>query len=143
MNAVKELQRKHLNQKKSKNNGSGHDKKEREQSPTEQKLEVNTDIVDKAYRSDTTLKTLLTGDSILSGINRRGLNTNTNITTLPGRKIRDIRLALDSWGMKKYENVIIYIDGNDMAEGSNCYMNLMDITALYTCAQLSQDEMQM
>ncbi|KAH3827112.1 hypothetical protein DPMN_129041 [Dreissena polymorpha] len=116
MNAVnaKELRRKHLNQKKSNNNGSGHERKEREQSPTEQKLDENTDTVDTTDISD---KTLIIGNSILSGINRRGLNKNTHIKTLPGRKIKDIRLTLDSWDMTKYKNVIIYIGGN--AEGGD------------------------
>ncbi|KAH3778928.1 hypothetical protein DPMN_180405 [Dreissena polymorpha] len=96
---------------KSNNNGSGNDRKEREQSSTEEQLKVNADIVDTAERSD---KTLIIGDSILSGINRCGLNKNTHIKTLPGRKIKDIRLTLDTLDMTKYENVIIYIDGNDM-----------------------------
>ncbi|KAH3747434.1 hypothetical protein DPMN_181861 [Dreissena polymorpha] len=101
---------------KSNNNGSGHERKVREQSPTEQKLDENTDTVDTADISD---KTLIIGDSILSGINRRGLNKNTHIKTLPGRKTKDIRLILDSWDMTKYKNVIIYIGGNDMAEGGD------------------------
>ncbi|KAH3893869.1 hypothetical protein DPMN_018021 [Dreissena polymorpha] len=37
---------------KSKNNESGHDTKEREQSSTEQQLEVNTDIVNTADRKE-------------------------------------------------------------------------------------------
>ncbi|KAH3789076.1 hypothetical protein DPMN_167244 [Dreissena polymorpha] len=101
---------------KSINNGSGHERKESEQSPTEQILEVNTDIVDTVDRADTPLKI---GDSILKGINRSGLNKNTHIKTLPGRKIKDIRLTLDSWDITKYKNVIIYIGGNDMAEGGD------------------------
>ncbi|KAH3734235.1 hypothetical protein DPMN_040674 [Dreissena polymorpha] len=101
---------------KSNNNRSGHERKEKEQSPTEQTHDENTDIVDTTNISD---KTLIIGDSILSGINRRGLNKNTHIKTLPVRKIKDIRLTLDSWDMTKYKTVIIYIGGNDMAEGED------------------------
>ncbi|KAH3737849.1 hypothetical protein DPMN_044446 [Dreissena polymorpha] len=60
---------------KSNNNGSGHERKEREQSPTEQKLDENTDTVGTTDISD---KTLIIGDSILSGINRRGLKKYTH-----------------------------------------------------------------
>ena len=117
---------------KSKNNEGQHDRKETEQSPTEQVLELNTvtDIVDTANKSDKTLKTLLIGDSILSGINKRGLNKNTHIKTLPGRKIKDIRLTLDSWDMTNYENVIIYIGGNDMAEGGDARIAYREIKQL-------------
>ncbi|KAH3850791.1 hypothetical protein DPMN_093264 [Dreissena polymorpha] len=127
MNTVKELQREHLNQKKSNNNGRGNDRKEREQSSTEEQLKVNTDIVDTTERSD---KTLIISDSILSGINRRGLNKNTHIKTLPGRTIKDIRLTLDTLDMTKYENVIIYIGGNDMVEGGDARKAYCEIKQL-------------
>ncbi|KAH3721778.1 hypothetical protein DPMN_064726 [Dreissena polymorpha] len=113
--------------KKSNNYGSELERKEREHSQTEQILEVNTDIVDTADRADTTL---IIGDSILNGINRRGLNKNTHIKTLPGRKIKDIRLTLDSCDTTKYKNVIIYIGGNDMAEGDDATKAYREIKQL-------------
>ncbi|KAH3773753.1 hypothetical protein DPMN_175121 [Dreissena polymorpha] len=112
---------------KSNNNGSGNDRKEREQSSTEEQRKVNTDIVDTTERSD---KTLIMSDSILSGINRRVLNKNTHIKTLPGRTIKDIRLTLDTLNMKTYENVITHFSGIDMAEGGDARKAYREIKQL-------------
>ena len=63
-------------------------------------------------------KTLIIGDSILKGIQLRGLQKNVSVMIFPGKKANDIRTKLQRFKLTLYENVIIYIGGNDAADGS-------------------------
>ena len=63
-------------------------------------------------------KTSIIGDSILKGIQLRGLQKNVSVMPFPGKKANDIRTKLQRFNLTLYENVIIDIGGNDAADGS-------------------------
>ncbi|KAH3786913.1 hypothetical protein DPMN_165030 [Dreissena polymorpha] len=64
-------------------------------------------------------KTLLIGDSILKGISKRGLQSNVDVGTLPGKKSRDIYTRLLTDDISKYTKIVIYVGGNDAASGTS------------------------
>jgi hypothetical protein len=81
-----------------------------------------------------TSKTLIIGDSILKGINRRGLSRNIDVKTVRGAVIRDIAEYLKTAGnIGQYENVIIHVGGNDVANGTSlltcerAFRNVVDV----------------
>ena len=89
-------------------------------------------------KSKTALKpktrTLIIGDSILKGISKRGLKAQVDIRTLPGRKANDIRTNLQRMDLTSYKNIIIYVGGNDAAEGKT--------GSVYTTLRSSISELQ-
>ncbi|KAH3777788.1 hypothetical protein DPMN_179236 [Dreissena polymorpha] len=64
-------------------------------------------------------RTLLIGDSILRGLSKRGLQSNVDIRTLPGKKSRDIYTRLLTDDTSKYTKIVIYVGGNDAASGAS------------------------
>lgn len=84
-------------------------------------------------------KTLFIGDSLLKGINIKGLKNSVDVKTLPGAKSNQLLDQLNSMEVSKYENVIIHVGGNDVADSSTCETlraNLTNITSLlhsYSC----------
>lgn len=63
-------------------------------------------------------KTLIIGDSVLKGVRTRGLETDVEVYTLPGKKTIDVCRRLRSWDMSTCETVVMYIGGNDAACGT-------------------------
>ena len=52
-------------------------------------------------------RTLLIGDSILTGISKRGLQSNVDVRTLPGKKSRDIYNRLLTGDILKYTQIVM------------------------------------
>jgi hypothetical protein len=67
--------------------------------------------------SRTTGRTLIIGDSILKGIHRRGLSGNIDIKTLRGATAEVVYDQLYNMPLSRYDCVIVYIGGNDIAQG--------------------------
>lgn len=63
----------------------------------------------------TASKTLLIGDSILSGINKKGLNRNIECHPIPGATVDNVMDKIKIFDLKCFENIIIYVAGNDAA----------------------------
>ena len=61
-------------------------------------------------------KTLLIGDSILSGVNRKGLKNNVLCAPFPGATIDIISKNISMYDLTQFENVVIYCGGNDSAK---------------------------
>ena len=77
-------------------------------------------IVDKPIQPiinprQTAPKTLLIGDSILSGINMKGLNKNVECHSISGATIKTIIDKIQIYDLKCFDNIIIYVAGNDCA----------------------------
>ncbi|MES9881522.1 MAG: GDSL-type esterase/lipase family protein [Sedimenticola sp.] len=70
--------------------------------------------------SQPSTKTLLIGDSILSGINQKGLNKNVECLTLPGATVDVIQRKIKIFDLKQFDNVIIYVGGNDASQDTDC-----------------------
>ena len=79
-------------------------------------------------------RTLIIGDPILKGISKRGLEAHVDIRTLPGRKASGIRTSLQRMDLRSYKNIIIYVGGNDAAEGK--------ISSVYATLRSSISELQ-
>ena len=68
------------------------------------------------FRENTTPRhnrTLIIGDSILKGINIRGLKNGIKICTRSGAKISDIWEEISVYDLKSFSNIIICVGGND------------------------------
>jgi len=57
------------------------------------------------------------GDSILKGIQTRGLHNDVDVNTLPGKKTIDMCYRLMHSEMSTCDTVIVYVGGNDLASG--------------------------
>lgn len=66
-------------------------------------------------RRTTQPKTLLIGDSILSGISKRGLHRNVECHPIPGATVDILMDEIRIFDLKCFENIIIYVAGNDAA----------------------------
>jgi hypothetical protein len=76
-------------------------------------------------------KTLIIGDSVIKGIQQKGLNDKIDIKKCSGAKIKDISNSLDNLDMGPYSNVIIHVGGNDVSGGKRhetSYQELLEIT---------------
>ena len=60
-------------------------------------------------------KTLLIGDSILSGINKKGLNKNVECHPISGATVDILIDKIRIYDLKCFENIVIYVAGNDCA----------------------------
>ena len=68
-------------------------------------------------------KTLLIGDSILKGINKRGLLDNIQVCTLPGATSKDIALHLKKRPLQNFDKIVIYVGGNDNFKSGPRYIH--------------------
>ena len=66
-----------------------------------------------------TNKTLLIGDSLLSGVNRKGLKNNVHCAPFPGATIDTVYRNIAMFDLTQFKNVIIYCGGNDSAKSGN------------------------
>ena len=57
------------------------------------------------------------GDSILKGIQMRGLHNDVDVNTLPGKKTIDVCYRLMHSELSTCDTVIVYVGGNDLASG--------------------------
>ena len=62
-------------------------------------------------------KTLLIGDSILKGINYRGLKNGVKICARSGALINDLWDEISVYDMKSFRQIIVCVGGNDCASG--------------------------
>ena len=58
-------------------------------------------------------KTLIIGDSILSGINKKGLNNDIECHPIPGATVDIVMEKIKIYDLKCFKNIIIYVAGND------------------------------
>ena len=63
--------------------------------------------------SNRSTKTLLIGDSLLSGVNKKGLKTNVHCQPFPGATVNTVINKIDLFDLSKFGSIIIYVGGND------------------------------
>ena len=68
--------------------------------------------------SPKSLKTLIVGDSLLKGINSKGLENGVRICSKNGAKIKDIWDEIAVYDMKSFQNIILCVGGNDGSSGT-------------------------
>lgn len=78
---------------------------------------INTAVSSNSSHNPIARDTLIIGDSILKGINIRGLDGTVRVKTLPGAQTGDILQHLRSSDLSKYANVVLHVGGNDVASG--------------------------
>ena len=66
-----------------------------------------------------TKNVLLTGSSIISRINPKGLRPNIHKHAIPGATIKSLMTDLQLFNMNNFESVFVYIGGNDAANGTD------------------------
>ena len=64
-------------------------------------------------------KVLLLGDSIINGVNRRGLKSGIHKNSKSGGNIHTIIEEVRLYDLKAFSAVIIYAGGNNVASGQN------------------------
>ena len=64
-------------------------------------------------------RTLLIGDSIISGVNKRGLARNVECVPISGGNIDSITNKLEIFDISKFDNVIITVGGNDASNNTD------------------------
>ena len=62
------------------------------------------------------LQTLIIGDSILSGINQRGLRNKVECQPISGASVDLLLEKVQIYDLKKFQNIIIYVSGNDASQ---------------------------
>ncbi|KAH3698249.1 hypothetical protein DPMN_085768 [Dreissena polymorpha] len=82
-------------------------------------------------------KTLLIGDSILRGINKRGLCESVDICTLPGKTMLDICEKLSKMNLSDISKIIIFAGVNDVSNGQPILL-IKDV--IFKTAQCIQDQ---
>lgn len=78
---------------------------------------------------------LIIGDSILKGIQRKGLNNNVHVKTLRGAKISDVKARLSSINVSQYSDVVVYVGGNNLADDQHISDIVTDMTLLIETLQ--------
>ncbi|MCG8033131.1 MAG: SGNH/GDSL hydrolase family protein, partial [Candidatus Thiodiazotropha taylori] len=61
--------------------------------------------------------TLIIGDSILHGINMKGLISSAHKHSVSGAKIDNILTDIRRYDLKNFSSIIVYVGGNDFAGG--------------------------
>ena len=62
------------------------------------------------------LQTLIIGDYILSGINQRGLRNKVECQPISGASVDLLLEKVQIYDLKKFQNIIIYVSGNDASQ---------------------------
>lgn len=75
------------------------------------------DEVEIQPREYTPNRTLLIGDSILKGVQKRGLHDMVEICRSGGARIQDVMDKVRELDMTQYKNVVVYVGGNDASSG--------------------------
>ena len=80
--------------------------------------------VDKARDSTSDIqrrgsKILIIGDSILSGVNRKGLSRNVECQPCSGANIDTILEKVQMFDLTKFSDIVIYVGGNDSSNSSD------------------------
>lgn len=61
-------------------------------------------------------RALIIGDSILSGINQKGLKNNVECQPISGATIDSLTEKLHIYDLKSFKEIIIYVSGNDVSQ---------------------------
>ena len=98
---------------------------------TQEKTKTAKNALSTPSTNQTPPKTLVIGDSILKGINKRGLSENTDVRTLRGAKVKDISFSISKWNHHSYAKYVIYVGGNDVgsADIKTIYSELKETVA--------------
>lgn len=73
----------------------------------------------RAQESVVRQRTLIIGDSILKGIDKRGLNRVVDVKCLRGGTVNDVAKTIRELNMDVYRQVVLYVGGNDVADGED------------------------
>ena len=64
-------------------------------------------------------QTLLIGDSLLSGVNGKGMKNYVHCQPIPGATISRIQEKISMYDLNRFQNIIIYCGGNDAAKADS------------------------
>ena len=96
------------------------DKKNSHSSKKPQKKSPNVQN-ERAVNTETnyeepTAPTLFIGDSILSGVNHKGLKRNIECQSISGATVNTLLEKIKIYDLKNFQNIIIYVGGNDASQ---------------------------
>ena len=76
-----------------------------------------------SFLSNSQKRTLLIGDSILTGINYRGLKNDVKICARNGGSIKHMWDEISVYDMKSFAQIIICVGGNDCSRGMDTHVS--------------------
>jgi len=85
---------------------------------------LNSNQQTVTHSQDSDKKTVIIDDSIIKGVQKRGLTPNVDVYTLPGARVRDVFLKVKSNDMSNWERCFLYVGVNDAADQcvlKSCY----------------------
>ena len=88
-------------------------------SSTKPKSQVNQSMDSTSNMQKRGSKILIIGDSILSGINRKGLSHNVECQPYPGANIDTLYEKVQMFDLTKFSDIVIYVGGNDSSDNSD------------------------
>lgn len=89
------------------------------QLPTKDRINTKETTQSNNHNNNKSSNIFLIGDSILHGINLKGLKRNVHKHSVSGAKINTILGDIKMFDLKTFSSVIIYIGGNDVANVSD------------------------
>ena len=79
----------------------------------------STDSNTKSNAQTSGNRILISGDSILSGINQKGHSRNVMSQSFPGATVETILNKIVMYNLSQFESVVIYVGGNDTARSTD------------------------
>ena len=67
----------------------------------------------------TAKKTLIIGDSIIKGINPKGLKNNVHCSGISGATVETVHEQIALYDLRNFSTIIVYVGGNNVSNGSN------------------------
>ena len=92
------------------------DNQQRPQRPQKTKPKSKPSEVNATLRSQ---NTLIIGDSIINGINSKGLKSTVHCNGISGATVQTVHEKLTVYDLKNFADVVIYVGGNDISNGSS------------------------
>lgn len=97
--------------------------KDADKNPQQSQFRSTKTSSDKSVKSGTNQKqpmsrTLFIGDSILSGVNQKGLNSKVDCQAIPGATIDSLLEKILIYDLKSFQDIIIYVSGNDASQNT-------------------------
>ena len=87
--------------------------------PKNTQIKAKKAVQRKSGETPKSTKSLIIGDSIIKGINEKGLNSNIHCHGISGATVETVLDQIQLFDLKNFSTIIISVGGNDISNGSN------------------------
>lgn len=91
----------------------------KQSSTKNQKQQTTPKDIQNVKEHQDSYRTLIIGDSIVSGINRKGLTNKVECQSVPGATIDTVIDKLQIFDISKFDRLVVYVGGNDSSRKSD------------------------